>query len=107
VGERGTESEWDRFTGEYDSDMAERFNRVVGALHEALSDDPCLASIKPSVPVDGFGGGSVNGRLALGKIIRAALRERLVYANERQADFIAKSGSASHDDTPADLRPDS
>lgn len=90
----------------YDAEMAERFDRVVDDLLDALADDPMLVKLGPRVPVDGFDGGSVNGRRALGKIIRAALKARLVYASERQADFIARSGSASHDDTPTDLMPE-
>jgi hypothetical protein len=89
----------------FDDVMAERFDRVVDALMEALADDPALGRSRPDVPVNGFSAGNVNGRGAVGKIIRAALRERLVYANERQAEFIAKSGSFSHDDTAADLMP--
>lgn len=91
----------------FDYEMQRRLDRVVGELIEALADDPGLRHTPRNVPVDGFGAGYVNGRKAVGRIIRCALRERLVYANQRQAEFLSLSGSVGHDDTPADLLPES
>lgn len=82
------------------NDVRERFERVCDALVEAMLDDPCLATLKPTVPVDGMGAGSVNARFAVAKILRAALKTRLVYAREDAAEFIGRIGNTETTQPP-------
>jgi hypothetical protein len=85
----------------FDPKWASEFDRTVEALMRAVIEE------FPGGKIERYwlegAGGSVNGRAALGAVLREAVKRGVVSVDGRQAQNLAHHGSASHDDKARDL----
>lgn len=93
----------------YDFAMTTRMDALNNVLFEALAAEvPGLAEeLDRYRDEDGKMdvGGLINARHVTGKFLREALKSGVVLADQPRAKIIAHNGSASHDDSAADLQP--
>lgn len=92
----------------FNYDMSARTNALNNVIFEAMSEVPGLAeSLDKYRDKDGKMdvGNLINARRVTGKVLREALKSGVVLADPPRAADIARNGSASHDDTAADLQP--
>lgn len=86
----------------FDFAWASAFDKTVKAMMRAIIDEFPNGKVADWW-LDDDTGGSVNGRKALGRILREAVKRGVVSVDARQAQNLAHHGSAGHDDTPRDL----
>lgn len=83
----------------YDFAWTAAFHETVESMMQAIIDEFPGGTIRSAED----GGASVNGRRALGYILREAVKRGVLSVDGRQAQNLAHYGSAGHDDTPRDL----
>lgn len=86
----------------YDFRWAAAYDETVEQLMRAVIDEFPDGRVETWWLEDGAGG-SVNGRAALGRVLREAVKRGVVSVDGRQAQNLAHHGSASHDDLARDL----
>lgn len=86
----------------YDPNWASEFDATVRELMRAVIEEFPEGKIERWWLEEGAGG-SVNGRGALGAVLREAVKRGVVSVDGRQAQNLAHHGSAGHDDKARDL----